>query len=50
MLRNGRSKGDWGLRYLGCSCHNSKRERRAVKHANRQREKRAWKADAQAAY
>ncbi|HEX9088469.1 MAG TPA: hypothetical protein VF867_13195 [Arthrobacter sp.] len=45
MLRNGRSKGTYGLSFLGCACHNSKDARRRAKHSARSREKSAFRRD-----
>ena len=42
MLTNGKSKRG-NLHYNGCSCCNSKAERRTVKKINKRREERAWK-------
>lgn len=44
MLKNGKLKNKhWNLHADGCSCCNTKRERRVVKHSAKQREKREWK-------
>lgn len=45
MLNNSRAKWAGCLIWDGCSCHNSKRLRRKVKHSYKQAEKRAWKRE-----
>lgn len=45
MLNNARAKWYDCLIGDGCSCHNSKKLRRKVKHAQKQAERRAWKRD-----
>lgn len=50
MLKNARSKAEWGLKYFGCSCCNSKNRRRKAKHSARQAEKRDWKAREQTSH
>lgn len=45
MLNNSRSNRYGGLTYAGCSCHNSKQDRRKVKHSMKRREQRQWQDD-----
>ncbi len=43
MLRNARNVSKSKLLcYAGCSCHNSKQDRRKVKHSMKRREQRQW--------
>lgn len=44
MLTNGKNPPKY-LRYGGCSCHNSKQQRRVVKKMLRRKEQRQWKRD-----
>lgn len=39
MLKNGRSKATYGLCANGCSCCNTKQERRRAKHSAKRKEK-----------
>lgn len=47
MLKNGRSDATRGLHTDGCSCCNTRAERRAAKKAVKAKEKASWKREAQ---
>lgn len=49
MLRNGK-QGFEGLRYGGCSCHNSRSDHRKAKHTAKRREDRDWRRTEKVAY
>jgi hypothetical protein len=45
MLKNARTASTTYLSNAGCSCCNTKQERRTAKHTAKRREARAWKKD-----
>lgn len=49
MLKNARHACAFAGAYQGCSCHNSKATRRKGRKAAKQREKRQWRKDQEAA-
>lgn len=48
MLKSGRSDATRGLHYDGCSCCNTKAQRRASKKSVKRKEARAWRRDQEA--
>lgn len=47
MLKNGKSdKPLWNLHAFGCSCCNTKQQRRRAKHSMKSKEKTSWKKEA----
>ncbi|WP_203230668.1 hypothetical protein [Agromyces humi] len=46
MLKNARNHTTDGLSYDGCSCHNTKAQKRPSKKAAKKREQKAWRSEA----